>query len=146
MGTGTVDRVGAPAPRWLRWLGASNRAEPRSAQAQIVEQLESELALLREENARLKVKQVRAERSLTERVRELLPPHDEAGSADETWELLTDCLLLRDGLIDACREIELGVRATRERLDALFSSSVLERERLAASEEPVVRGDFESAA
>jgi len=86
------------------------------------------------------------ERSLSERVRELLPAQG-AGDADEPWELLTDCLLLRDGLIEACREIEAGVRATRERLDELFDSCALERERAADPRaEPVAHGKLESAA
>jgi hypothetical protein len=120
MGTTTLDR--SSEGRWLRWFRAAGGTAPPSAQEQRLEELESELALLREENARLKVKQQQpGMRPLQERVRELLPP----GGApdrddDEPWELLTSCLMLRDGLIDACREIEQGMRETRRRLDAIL--------------------------
>ena len=159
MGTSTIDRVGAapgpggadvqaPVPRLLRRLraaggGGSARSEP----ARLVEELESELALLREENARLKVARQRTgDRPLTERVRELLPvPSAEGGTGDEPWELLTECLMLRDGLLDACHEIERGMRETRRRLDEIFppAEGAVEADAVA---EPLRRDDLESVA
>lgn len=122
MGTSTIDRMGSP--RWLRWFRAAGGASSPSpsGQSRQLEELESELALLREENARLKVQQERPrDRPVNERVRELLPLRREEGSdSDEPWELLTDCLMLRDGLVNACREIEHGMRETRRRLDAIL--------------------------
>ncbi len=155
MGTSTADRmdrasapIGAArpsgTPRWLHWLRAAGGAGPPSAQSRVVAELESELALLREENARLKVTQQRTrDRPVNERVRELLPPHGQLGrNGDESWELLTDCLLLRDGLIDACREIEQGMRATRTRLDELLPDGSRECE----AAETLLRDDLESVA
>jgi hypothetical protein len=123
MGTSTIDRMAGP--RWLRWFrAAGGSSSSPSGQSRQLEELMSELALLREENARLKVQQERPrERPVNERVRELLPLGDEApqsADSDEPWELLTDCLMLRDGLVDACREIEEGMRETRRRLDAIL--------------------------
>jgi hypothetical protein len=109
-----------------------------------LEEIESELALLREENARLKVRQERrGGRSVHERVRELLPAaHGQEADADEPWELLAQCLMLRDGLLDACREIELGMRETRRRLDAILP----EEERPAEAPTPLRSDELESVA
>ncbi len=38
---------------------------------------------------------------------------------EEAWGLMTECLVLRDGLLDACREIEQTMDAVGERLQAL---------------------------
>jgi len=136
MGTSTIDRrtdaTADQAPRWLRW-----RRIAAGPQDRLLEELESELALLREENARLKLDRQRTnDRTLSERVRELLPLHAEEGG-DEPWEVLTECLLLRDGLIQACREVERGMHETRLRLEELMP---------AAQEPPVPRDELESVA
>jgi hypothetical protein len=105
---------------WLRSLRAAARRAPQSTHARLVEELEVELSLLREENARLKVKRQRArDRPVHERVRELMSNRAEAATDDESWELLADCKLLRADLTDACREIERSVRETRQRLESL---------------------------
>lgn len=134
MGTSRIDGADAAAApregvapsrrpglhRWLRAAGGGvRRAEPPTA----VEELESEVALLREENARLRVARERAaERPVNERVRAALPLLREAGGdiGDEPWELLTECMLLRDGLADACRELEHGARELRLRLESIL--------------------------
>ncbi|MGB2711942.1 MAG: hypothetical protein WBC33_10530 [Conexibacter sp.] len=122
---------------WLRWLSAASRTTPRSTQTRIVEELEAELTLLREENARLKVKRQRVrDRPVGERVRELLPPQRQD---EDALDLLARCLLLRDDLIDACREIEHGMRDTRIRLEAVSPTT-----EPAGSE--AARGSLESAA
>jgi len=121
MGTTTSDQAGdGRGPRWLR-LRATDGGGQASEPAQRLERLESELALLREENARLKVGRERPhEPSLEERVRDLLPPSaGEHGDADEPWEILIDCMLMRDRLIDACEAIEQGARDTRRRLEQI---------------------------
>jgi hypothetical protein len=154
-----MDRVGAapgpddasyqaPVPRLLRRLrAAGSGGSARSEPARLVEELESELALLREENARLKMARARTgDRPLTERVRELLPLQSaDERTGDEPWELLTECLMLRDGLIDACHEIERGMRETRGRLDEIFPPAEDPREAGAAAE-PLLRDDLESVA
>lgn len=154
MEVSTIDRTGAvtvpadtarPARR-RRWLRRDGRGASRSPQAQQLEQLEVELALLREENARLKVARQRArDRPVNERVRELLPAQaDEAAGDGDPWELLTDCLLLRDGLIAACREIQLTMHETRRRLEAhAVPGETPEREALGR---PAAREGVESPA
>jgi len=112
MGTSTIKE-------WLRAGGETDR----SGSGGLVEELERELALLREENARLKMAQARAgTRPVNERVRAALPDPraaEPAEDADEPWALLTECMLLRDGLTDACRELERGARELRERLESI---------------------------
>ena len=113
---------------WVRRIGTIGRTAPQTSRTQAADELEVELALLREENARLKVKRERKrDRPVNERVRELLPRQQEDGDA---LELLADCWLLRDDLIDACREIERSMRDTRERLEAIdVATSDAERAR-----------------
>jgi hypothetical protein len=73
-----------------------------------VERLETELALLREENARLRFE--RAQRpdagSLVERLRALseAQPHNE-DHRDAAWHLIGEALVMREVLVDVCKEI-----------------------------------------
>jgi len=124
--------------RWLRGSGATEEAGSGEA----VDQLEREVTLLREENARLKVARERADPPVNERVRAMLsaPPGEGGLDADEPWEVLTECMLLRDGLVDACRELERGARELRGRLETLLPN--------AEGEGPVARSsdDFEGVA
>jgi hypothetical protein len=41
------------------------------------------------------------------------------GLVEEAWSLVTECLVLRDGLLDACREIEQTMDGIQRRLVAL---------------------------
>lgn len=43
------------------------------------------------------------------------------GLLEEAWGLVTDCLVMRDGLLDACAEIERTMDAVNRRLQALAS-------------------------
>lgn len=140
MGTSTTSResacaaaTGESAVRARRlplrqWLRASGGA-PGAAPTELVEQLEQEVALLREENARLRVARERmADRPVNERVRDMLPllrANADAGAdvGGEPWELLTECMLLRDSLADACWELERGARELRRRLETILSGS-----------------------
>ncbi|MBB4663960.1 hypothetical protein [Conexibacter arvalis] len=125
-----VDASGAGAPaqaptrsrrgRWLRGGGGG---------ADLVEQLEAEVALLREENARLEIRAARAgeARSWEERIRDLVPRGEQvAATDDQSWELLTECQLLRAALVDACREVEAAMAQIRGRLEALAAPTPLE--------------------
>ncbi|MDO8212481.1 hypothetical protein [Conexibacter sp. CPCC 206217] len=114
-------RVGrrAKAGGWLR--GATAGADERDG-ASHVEQLEAELALLREENARLKIRAAREpERPWDERVRDRVVPratHSD-GPGDDVWELVTECRLLRTALVDACRDLEVAL----QRVDGCLPAS-----------------------
>jgi hypothetical protein len=41
------------------------------------------------------------------------------GLVEEAWSLVTECLVLRDGLLDACHEIEQTMNGIHRRLAAL---------------------------
>lgn len=38
---------------------------------------------------------------------------------EEAWSLHTECLLMRDGLLEACQEIERAMAGLEQRLEAL---------------------------
>jgi len=141
MGTSTIradgagaapgdDGAGEQQPRLRRWLRAAGGSAQGAAPVQLVEELEREVALLREENARLRVARERTgDRPVNERVLGALrllrdddaaDPADDDGGGDEAWQLLTECMLLRDGLVDACGELERGARELRRRLETIL--------------------------
>lgn len=136
---------GLPEPRLRRWLRTNGGAQG-GAPAELVEELEQEVALLREENARLRVARERAaDRPVNERVRDTLPllraePDGAGDDGDEPWELLTECMLLRDSLADACWEIERGARELRRRLESILPGSE------GARAEALVGDDLQDAA
>lgn len=112
---------GGPRPRrglrtggWLRGGGDGGD--------DLVEQLEAELALLREENARLAIRARSAAdaRPWDERIRALVPGGEPSAQAGErAMELLTECQLLRGALVEACRDVEAAMGEIRGRLEAL---------------------------
>ena len=89
----------------------------------------AELLLLREENARLKAAQHRrADVSrLLDRARSLpAAAADRDGASDDTAQLLFDGLVIRESLLEICREIERAMVAFEAKLEAL-ASAALER-------------------
>ena len=84
----------------------------------------AELVLLREENARLKAAQHRrADVSrLLERARSLPGAADSDGASDDTAQLLFDGLVIRESLLEICREIERAMVAFEAKLDALAAT------------------------
>jgi hypothetical protein len=112
----------------LRVAGGREAASPDGQ----FEELEREVALLREENARLKLAREHAEdRPVNERLRAALAAAnggDERDSDDEEpWEVLTECMLLRETMLDACRELERGAAELRTRLETLLADGSAER-------------------
>lgn len=96
----------------------------------------AELVLLREENARLMAAQHRrADVSrLLERARSLPAARaDSDGASDDTAQLLFDGLVIRESLLEICREIERAMVAFEAKLDALATTAV-ERPSPAAAE------------
>jgi len=60
---------------------------------------------------------------------------------EEAWGLVTECLVLRDGLLDACREIEQTMDGIQQRLGAPpGAAGAGERERVASSEQSRLGG------
>jgi hypothetical protein len=87
-----------------------------------VERLEAELALLREENARLRFE--RAQRpdagSMVERLRALSaaqPPDED--HRDAAWHLVGEALVMREVLVDVCKEIGQTTITLQTRLSDL---------------------------
>ncbi|HEU4703944.1 MAG TPA: hypothetical protein VFS37_15795 [Conexibacter sp.] len=142
---GSSDAVGAGAApggrdRWaggrlrelLRVSGGSDDMAPDEQ----LEELEREVALLREENARLKLaREHAADRPLNERLRAAFASaqSDPEADGEDPWEVLTECMLLRETMLDACRELERGAAELRIRLETLLADEGAER----------LRGDLE---
>jgi hypothetical protein len=112
--------------RLLR-LGVSGAARSSSEDPTAVGELETELALLREENAWLKVERHRPPDAgrIIERMRELAKAptsqsHEAEGlPASENAQLMVECLAIRNGLLDACKEIQEAMQGIRQRLSGL---------------------------
>jgi hypothetical protein len=110
----------------LSRLGVSGGTSP-TGDAAAMGELEMELALLREENARLKVERHRPPNvgRVIERMRNLgpvFPPErrGEDGSEDrEAAHAMLECLAVRDGLVEACHEVQEAMQAMRSRLSGL---------------------------
>jgi hypothetical protein len=93
-------------------------------------ELEMELALLREENARLKVERHRPPDSgqVIERMRDLGREHSAGGQGEAVrpteaghgaGQAIVECLAMRDGLMEACQDVQEAIGGVRERLGAL---------------------------
>ena len=83
--------------------------------------------LLREENARLKAAQHRRADvgRLLDRARSLpAATADSGGAGDDTAQLLFDGLVIRESLLEICREIERAMVAFEAKLDALAMAAV----------------------
>jgi hypothetical protein len=85
-------------------------------------ELHSELVLLREENARLKAAEHKGPdiEGLLTRARSLSAARDDdAGVADETTRVLVEGLVIRESLLEICRQIERVMISFEARLRAL---------------------------
>lgn len=112
--------------RLLR-LGVSSAAKSSLDDPTAVGELETELALLREENAWLKVERHRPPDAgrIVERMRELgqapgaQVADSEAPQTSESVQAMIECLAIRDGLLEACKEIQQAMQGMRSRLSGL---------------------------
>jgi hypothetical protein len=85
-------------------------------------ELHSELVLLREENARLKAAEHKGPdiEGLLTRARSLSAARDDdAGVADETTRVVVEGLVIRESLLEICRQIERVMISFEARLRAL---------------------------
>jgi hypothetical protein len=92
-----------------------------------LDSIHAELVLLREENARLKAAQHRRADvgRLLDRARSLpAATADSGGASDDTAQLLFDGLVIRESLLEICREIERAMVAFEAKLDALAMAAV----------------------
>jgi hypothetical protein len=124
-----------PRRRFRRDAGTLD-GDGRTADGEPLASIHAELVLLREENARLKAAQHRrADISrLLDRARSLpAATADSGGASDDTAQLLFDGLVIRESLLEICREIERAMVAFQAKLDALATAAV-ERPGVAAAE------------
>jgi hypothetical protein len=84
-------------------------------------ELEMELALLREENARLKVERHRPADPgrIIERMRNLRQEPGAVPADDGLSRSIVECLALRDGLLEACQEIQQAMQGMQSRIGTL---------------------------
>ena len=116
----------AALARLLR-MGVSDGAKSSSGEMAAMSELETELALLREENAQLKVERHRPADvgHVIERMRSLrlqVPAEPQAGGSAppaEAARAIAECLAMRDGLMEACHEVQQAMHGIRGRLGAL---------------------------
>ena len=102
----------------LRFAGRRSEGVDAAALAE----LEAELALLREENARLKVERHQPTDSgqVVDRMRALVEQAETTEqTADDAWHSLTEALVLRETLLDVCREVASAMGALERRLSAI---------------------------
>jgi hypothetical protein len=114
----------APLRHRVRAAGREGRLR-RERETLRVEELELELALLREENARLRMAQVgRAEIGVAiDELRRLELDRHEADLGDETWSAIAELLVMREGLDQACSQLEAALATVRSRLRRLSTIS-----------------------
>jgi hypothetical protein len=123
METNTTQRL---ISRLLRF-GVSGSSRSSSDDPSAVGELETELALLREENAWLKVERHRPPDTgrVVERMRKLgqaaqVQPNGSEGSpAADAAQTMVDLLAMRDGLVEACKEVQQAMEGIRTRLSGL---------------------------
>jgi hypothetical protein len=107
-------------------MGLISRRRDAGAEPSERESLEAELALLREENARLKVDAAKppGPGRAIERLRGVAelasapPAASEADRADEAWQALSEATMLREVLADVCVEVQHAISAVHTRLQA----------------------------
>ena len=104
----------------FRGLGGAEMAPGSDDESE----LRLQVMLLREENARLKSArhQPPSAGSAIERIRVVNSPTSDPETVDQAWGLLTDCLVIREGLEQVCVEVQQAIGAVQERLAALTVS------------------------
>jgi hypothetical protein len=121
-----AQRRRAALARILR-MGVPDGGSSSSGDAAAMGQLETELALLREENAQLKVERHRPADAghVIERMRSLrVRPSTErqageGGQSSDVTDAIGECLAVREGLMVACQEVQQAMQGIRGRLGAL---------------------------
>ena len=109
-----------PFTRFRRLRGYAN-TQANGAIAEDETALKLQVVLLSEENARLKAARHRPSDvgTLIDQMRLLAAREDEGEALDEVWTMLSECLVIREGLDQACVEIQSAINDVRDRLSAL---------------------------
>ncbi len=116
----SAEHVRQPVGRFWRARGDAQPA-PGDNAAEDEIALKLQVMLLSEENARLKAERHRPSDigTLIDQMREL-GDHEGPGEVlDEAWTMLSECLVIRQGLEQACVEIQVAIAGVRERLGSL---------------------------
>ena len=92
-----------------------------SGDAGYLESIQSELVLLREENARLRFQRAQppGAESMIERLKALSVASASEDHRDEAWHLVSEALVMREVLIDVCKEIGQTMITLQTRLSEL---------------------------
>ena len=114
----TADDSERPQP-FRRFRSSAGRS---GGDAGYLESIQSELVLLREENARLRFQRAQppGADSMIERLKALSvaqPPSED--HRDEAWHLISEALVMREVLIDVCKEIGQTMITLQTRLSEL---------------------------
>jgi hypothetical protein len=126
LGSGDPDR--APNSRPIREPFGRlrrSRGDAHSAPGEIAPEdeiaLQLQVMLLSEENARLKAERHRPSDvgTLIDQMRELGDQEGPGEVLDEAWTMLSECLVIRQGLEQAWAEVERAISSVRERLGTL---------------------------
>lgn len=115
-------------PRTIDTLSRSLRLRRRTIDAALLENGDAELILLREENARLKAERHRVPNmdTLVETVRGIAAASAVAeNKGDDAWDVLTEAMVMREILMDVCREMERCMLALQHRLRPLEPGTLL---------------------
>jgi hypothetical protein len=109
-----------PFSRLRRFRGDAD-AQINAAVAEDELALKLQVMLLSEENARLKAACHRPSDigTLIDQMRLLGVQEDEGEVLDEAWTMLSECLVIREGLEQACIEIQSAIGDVRARLGSL---------------------------
>jgi hypothetical protein len=109
-----------PFTRFRRLRGDAN-TQANGAIAEDETALKLQVMLLSEENARLKAARHRPSDvgTLIDQMRLLAAREGEGEVLDEAWTMLSECLVIREGLDQACIEIQSAIDDVRDRLSAL---------------------------
>ena len=116
----TAELAREPVGRFRRPRGNAQSA-PADNAAQDEIALKLQVMLLSEENARLKAERHRPSDigTLIDQMRELGDQEGPGEVLDEAWTMLSECLVIRQGLEQACVEIQVAIAGVRERLGSL---------------------------
>ena len=116
----TAELAREPVGRFRRGRGNAQSA-PGDNAAQDEIALKLQVMLLSEENARLKAERHRPSDigTLIDQMRELGDQEGPGEVLDEAWTMLSECLVIRQGLEQACAEIQVAIAGVRERLGSL---------------------------
>jgi hypothetical protein len=116
----TAEFFREPLARFRRPRSDARRA-PGDNAAQDEIALKLQVMLLGEENARLKADRHRPSDigTLIDQMRELGAQEGPGEVLDEAWTMLSECLVIRQGLEQACAEIQVAIAGVRDRLGSL---------------------------